>query len=148
MSIDYGTEWFKVGLIKPGMPLDVVLNKDSKRKTQSVVTIRNNERVYGTDAISLAGRFPHLTYMNLKSIIGKNYNDPLVEEYKNRYVNKLIADKERNMPIFIHNETVQLSVEELIAYQFQNAREQASVTAGENVKDVVITVTPFANQYE
>ncbi|CEG73106.1 hypothetical protein RMATCC62417_08549 [Rhizopus microsporus] len=148
MSIDYGTEWFKVGLIKPGMPLDVVLNKDSKRKTQSVVTIRNNERVYGTDAISLAGRFPHLTYMNLKSIIGKKYNDPLVEEYKNRYVNKLIADKERNMPIFIHNETVQLSVEELIAYQFQNAREQASVTAGENVKDVVITVTPFANQYE
>lgn len=53
MSIDYGTEWFKVGLIKPGMPLDVVLNKDSKRKTQSIVTIRNNERVYGTDAISL-----------------------------------------------------------------------------------------------
>lgn len=79
--------------------------------------------------------------MNLKSIFGKKYNDPLVEEYKNRYVNKLIADKERNMPIFIHNETVQLSVEELIAYQFQNAREQASVTAGENVKDVVITVS-------
>ncbi len=53
MSIDYGTEWFKVGLIKPGIPLDVALNKDSKRKTQSVVTIRNDERIYGTDAISL-----------------------------------------------------------------------------------------------
>lgn len=53
MSIDYGTEWFKVGLIKPGMPLDVALNKDSKRKTQSVVTFRNNERIYGSDAISL-----------------------------------------------------------------------------------------------
>jgi hypoxia up-regulated 1 len=53
MSIDYGTEWFKVGLIKPGMPLDVALNKDSKRKTQSVVTIRHDERIYGSDAISL-----------------------------------------------------------------------------------------------
>lgn len=53
MSIDYGTEWFKVGLIKPGMPLDVALNKDSKRKTQSVVTIRHDERIYGGDAISL-----------------------------------------------------------------------------------------------
>lgn len=53
MSIDYGTDWFKVGLIKPGMPLDVALNKDSKRKTQSVVTIRHHERIYGSDAVSL-----------------------------------------------------------------------------------------------
>ena len=58
MSIDYGTEWFKVGLIKPGMPLDVALNKDSKRKTQSVVTIRDGERIYGGDAISLVRIFP------------------------------------------------------------------------------------------
>ncbi|KAG2214044.1 hypothetical protein INT46_004959 [Mucor plumbeus] len=148
MSIDYGTEWFKVGLIKPGMPLDVALNKDSKRKTQSVVTIRHNERIYGGDAISLAGRFPHLTYSNLKSIIGKRYDDPLAEEFRRRYVNNMIVDNERDMPVFIHNETTQLSIEELIAYQFQNAKHQASVTAGEKVKDCVITVTPFANQFE
>ncbi|OBZ86090.1 Hypoxia up-regulated protein 1 [Choanephora cucurbitarum] len=148
MSIDYGTEWFKVGLIKPGMPLDVALNKDSKRKTQSIVTIRHGERIYGSDAVSLAGRFPHLTYSNLKSIIGKRFNDPLVEEFRQRHVNQMVLDTERDMPTFIHNETTQLSVEELIAYQFQNAKQQASATAGENVKDCVITVTPFANQYE
>lgn len=146
MSIDYGTEWFKVGLIKPGMPLDVALNKDSKRKTQSVVTIRHDERIYGSDAISLAGRFPHLTYANLKSIIGKRFDDPIAEEFRNRYVNKMILDNDR--PVFLHNETDQLFIEELIAYQFQNAKQQASATAGEKVKDVVITVTPFANQYE
>ncbi|KAL7317979.1 lumenal Hsp70 protein [Mucor circinelloides] len=148
MSIDYGTEWFKVGLIKPGMPLDVALNKDSKRKTQSVVTIRHDERIYGGDAISLAGRFPHLTYSNLKSIIAKKYDDPLAQEFRRRYINNMIVDNERDMPIFIHNETTQLSIEELIAYQFQNAKHQASVTAGEKVKDCVITVTPFANQFE
>jgi hypoxia up-regulated 1 len=53
MSIDYGMEWFKVGLIKPGVPLDVALNKDSKRKTQAVVNIRGEERIYGADAVSL-----------------------------------------------------------------------------------------------
>lgn len=58
MSIDYGTDWFKVGLIKPGMPLDVALNKDSKRKTQSVVTIRHDERIYGSDAVSLVKKSP------------------------------------------------------------------------------------------
>lgn len=53
MSIDYGTEWFKVGLIKPGIPLDIALNKDSKRKTQAVVNIRGEERIYGSDAVNM-----------------------------------------------------------------------------------------------
>lgn len=84
----------------------------------------------------------------MKNIIGKTYDDPVVEEYRNRYNNELIVDPERNMPVFVHNKTTQITIEELIAYQFQNARQQASATAGENVKDCVITVTPFANQYE
>lgn len=74
MSIDYGTEWFKVGLIKPGMPLDVALNKDSKRKTQSVVTIRHDERIYGGDAVSLVSTFFFLLgkfiMLTMSSILG------------------------------------------------------------------------------
>jgi hypoxia up-regulated 1 len=108
-----------------------------------------------------------LTYSNLKSIIGKKFDDPLSQEFRRRYVNDMVVDTERNMPVFIHNGTSQLSIEELIAYQFQNAKQQASATAGEKVKDCVITVsvlsdpscigsspfvyckvTPFANQYE
>ncbi len=53
MAIDYGTDWFKVALVKPGIPLDIVLNRDSKRKTQSVLTIRGEERIYGADAVNL-----------------------------------------------------------------------------------------------
>jgi hypoxia up-regulated 1 len=90
-----------------------------------------------------AGRFPHLTYSNLKSIIAKRFDDPLSEEFRHRYVNNMIVDTTRNMPVFLHNGTNQLSIEELIAYQFQNARQQASATAGENVKDVVITVSIY-----
>jgi hypoxia up-regulated 1 len=82
-----------------------------------------------------------LTYFNLKSIIGKPFDDPLSQEFRHRYVNNMVVDPTRqNMPVFLHNETNQLSIEELIAYQFQNAKQQASATAGENVKDVVITV--------
>lgn len=76
----------------------------------------------------------------MKNIIGKRYDDPVVEEYRRRHDNQLIVDPERNMPVFIHNETTQVTIEELIAYQFQNAKQQASTTAGENVKDCVITV--------
>lgn len=84
-----------------------------------------------------------MTYSNLKSIIGKRFDDPLSEEFRHRYVNNMVLDSARNMPAFLHNETQQLSIEELIAYQFQNAKQQASATAGENVKDVVITVSSF-----
>ncbi|KAI9258219.1 Hsp70 protein-domain-containing protein [Phascolomyces articulosus] len=148
MSIDYGAEWFKVGLIKPGIPLDVALNKDSKRKTQAVVTIRDEQRLYGSDAVALSGRFPHLTYSNLKSIIAKPFDDRHCVEYRHRFSNNMSPHPDRNSVLFKHNEETELSVEELIAYQFQNARDQAKATAGEDVKDVVITVTPFATQYE
>lgn len=148
MSIDYGMEWFKVGLIKPGVPLDVALNKDSKRKTQAVVNIRGEERIYGADAVALAGRFPQMTYFNLKSLAGRLYDDPQCVEYRNRFVNNMIKDPIRGTPLFQHDHNTTYSVEELIAFQFQNAKEQAAATANEAVKDVVITVAPFATQFE
>lgn len=52
----------------------------------------------------------------------------------------MISNPDRGTPLFHLDEKTDLTVEELIAYQFQNAREQARNTAGEDVKDVVITV--------
>lgn len=83
-----------------------------------------------------------MTYFNLKSILAKPYDDKHAEEYRSRFVNDMQLNADRgNMPSFLHNETNYLAVEELIAYQFQNAKKQAADTAGEDVKDVVITVS-------
>lgn len=51
----------------------------------------------------------------------------------------MLPDPRRNVALFKHGDSY-FSVEELIAYQFQNARDQAKHAAGEDVKDVVITV--------
>ncbi|RKO95178.1 hypothetical protein CAUPRSCDRAFT_9327, partial [Caulochytrium protostelioides] len=53
VGIDYGTDWFKVALKQPGASLDLVLNRESKRKTASHVLIRDQERLFGNDATSL-----------------------------------------------------------------------------------------------
>lgn len=53
LAIDYGTEWTKAALVKPGIPLEIVLTKDTKRKEQSVVAFKGNERLYGTDAANM-----------------------------------------------------------------------------------------------
>ncbi len=50
ISIDYGSEYFKVALVKPGHPLDIVLNHESKRKTASVVTFKGDQRFYASEA--------------------------------------------------------------------------------------------------
>jgi len=53
LAIDYGTEWTKAALVKPGISMQIVLTKDSKRKEQSVVGFKNQERAYGADGINL-----------------------------------------------------------------------------------------------
>lgn len=60
LAVDYGTDGFKASLIKPGIPFDVLINKDSKRKTPSLVTMRGEERAFGGEAANLVcvSRFP------------------------------------------------------------------------------------------
>lgn len=53
LAIDYGAEWTKISLVKPGLPFDVVLNKDSKRKVQSVVGWKKDERLFGGEAVAV-----------------------------------------------------------------------------------------------
>jgi hypoxia up-regulated 1 len=67
MSIDLGSQFTKVGLVKvgrvfcltsipfmflqPGVPMEIVLNRESQRKTPTIVGIRNGERSF-SDAAS------------------------------------------------------------------------------------------------
>lgn len=57
IAIDYGTQWFKVSLVKPGVPLEIVLNRESKRKTRSIVALRDGKRTFDTEAVNLVGTF-------------------------------------------------------------------------------------------
>lgn len=59
MSIDFGSEWFKVAIVKPGVPMDIALNKESKRKTAMAVFMRNGERTFGGDAVTSGNKYPH-----------------------------------------------------------------------------------------
>lgn len=56
LAIDYGTDSFKASLVKPGVPFDVLLTKEGKRKAPAVVTYRGDERFVGSDAQTLVSR--------------------------------------------------------------------------------------------
>lgn len=53
LAVDYGTDSFKASLVKPGVPFDVLLTKEGRRKIQAVVTYRGDERFVGGDAEGL-----------------------------------------------------------------------------------------------
>jgi len=58
LAIDYGSDFIKASLMKPGVPFDVLLNKDSKRKINSVVAFKKGEVVW-------AGCFQPCEYSSL-----------------------------------------------------------------------------------
>jgi len=147
MAIDYGAQWFKVALVKPGVPLDLVLNRESKRKTPSNICIRDGIRIYGNEANNLATRFPKFTFPSLKNLLGHRFEDEECEVYRKTYYNDMIKDEERGTVAFKYKDE-SYSVEELVSYQLAQAKEMADHMAGENVRDAVITVPRFFNHFE
>lgn len=168
LGIDFGTLNIKAALIKPGIPLDIVLTKDSKRKETAAVAFKPAkdskgniiakegefpERAYGSDALALQGRFPGEVFPNLKLLLGMQFGndaDKTSRIYRQRYPGvQLEQVKELGTTVFksqaFTDEVLPFSVEELIAMQLANIRKNAQLMAGKgsSVDDVVITVPPF-----
>ncbi|KAJ3184592.1 Hypoxia up-regulated protein 1 [Geranomyces variabilis] len=148
IGIDFGTDWSKTALVRSGAPLDIVLNTESKRKTPSVVLVRQGDRRYGSDAVALSTRFPQDNYPALKNLLGKLYDDPIAAAYRDTFANRMVRDPVRGTVSFTFNETTTFSVEELVAMQLAAAKKQAEDAGQEFVAGAVLTVPPYWGQFE
>lgn len=159
LGIDLGTEYIKAALVKPGIPLEIVLTKDSKRKEVSAVAFKPGkagqlaagafpERFYGSDAVALQARFPGEVYPNLKQLLGISEEDDAVQVFRERYpavtVGKGRLGVNLQSGIFAEGEN-EFSVEELLAMELENVKTNAQALAGKgsSIEDVVFTVPPF-----
>ncbi|KAI9369581.1 Hsp70 protein-domain-containing protein [Aspergillus egyptiacus] len=164
LGIDVGTEYVKAALVKPGIPLEIVLTKDSKRKETAAVAFKPTretdavfpERFYGGDALALSARYPDDVYQNLKTLLGLPFNDgkgDLIETYHERYPALRLesAPGERGTIGLRSNRLGEderkdaFLIEELLAMQLQQIKVNADNLAGKgsNVRDVVITYPSF-----
>ena len=85
--------------------MEIVLNKESKRKTPVAVGFRDGERVFGEDAIGLGARFPKNTYVYLLDVLGKTPENPLVKLYQQRFPQyEIVADPETGLAAFQHDQ--------------------------------------------
>ncbi|KAI4283546.1 MAG: hypothetical protein L6R38_002076 [Xanthoria sp. 2 TBL-2021] len=161
LGIDLGTEYIKTALVKPGIPLEIVLTKDSKRKETAAVAFKPSkssstpnvypERIYGGDALALSARFPRDVYPNLKPLLAQQcQNNDLVATYHGRFPELgMIESKSRGTVGFSSSSFPWMedpfSVEELLAMEFKNIKANAMTMAGKGstIKDAVITIPPF-----
>ncbi|XP_059062905.1 hypoxia up-regulated protein 1 [Achroia grisella] len=148
ISIDLGSEWMKIGIVSPGVPMEIVLNKESKRKTPAVVAFRDDVRTFGEDAVTVGVRFPKNSYKYLLDLLGKTYDHPFVQAYKERYPYYNIVATDRGTPEFIHDENTRFTPEELIAQLLAKAKEFAEISHGQQISECVITVPGYFNQVE
>lgn len=149
MSVDLGSEWMKVGIVSPGVPMEIALNKESKRKSPAVISFRDNIRTFGEDAQTVGLRFPKNSYMYLLDLLGKDINHPLVKLYQKRFpYYEIIEDKERGTVLFKHDDQTLYSPEELIAQLLGKAKEFAEQGARQPIKECVLTVPGYFNQAE
>ena len=59
MSIDLGSDFLKVGLVKADrIPISVAVNEMSKRKTPALVGIPGDDRILGEEAATMSVRYP------------------------------------------------------------------------------------------
>ncbi|KAI3608795.1 hsp70 family chaperone lhs1 [Moniliophthora roreri] len=147
LAIDYGSDWIKASLMKPGVPFDVLLNKDSKRKIQASVAWKKSDRLFGGDAFNIASRFPGDSFSSLKLLQAAPYDSEIVS-YFSTISSAELSETSRQTVALKQSDGTEWSVEELIAMQFGYIKSLAESVAEEKVTDVVVTVPPYYTQFE
>ncbi|PIC46506.1 hypothetical protein B9Z55_006178 [Caenorhabditis nigoni] len=150
MTIDLGTQFLKIGIVKPGIPMDIALNTESRRKTPNVVMIQDGHRTFADAAIGMQVRYPHLVHGNLNDLIAKSSQHPSFELFKNRNPFYEIDESPRNassVNFKLGGESY--SVEALTAMILANAKKfTAEYAQVSEIKDVVITVPVYFTPVE
>ncbi|KAH8275694.1 hypothetical protein KR044_001894 [Drosophila immigrans] len=149
MSVDLGNEWMKVGVVSPGVPMEIALNRESKRKTPAIIAFRDGIRTVGEDAQTIGIREPSAAYAYLLDLLGKTIDNPIVDQYRKRFpYYTIVGDKDRNTVVFKKSDTEEFSVEELIAQMLAKAKEYAQESTQQTITECVLTVPGYFGQAE
>ncbi|XP_062894619.1 hypoxia up-regulated protein 1 isoform X2 [Mobula hypostoma] len=149
MSVDLGSEWMKIAIVKPGVPMEIVLNKESRRKTPVAVSLKENERLFGDSAVAMSAKNPKVVFRYLQDLLGKQLENPQVNLYKKRFPEHwLVAAEQRETVLYKVSDELFYSPEELLGMVLNYSRSLAQDFAEQPIKDLVITVPVYFNQAE
>ena len=152
MGIDTGSMFFKVALVKPGSPFQIVTNVHSKRKTETLLAFEDGERRFGGDANTLASRRPKQAIAFAPRLLGRSVKHPAIAELANQYLPFQVSEDDTgrgaaNLTVVGGGASdapdVSLSPEEAMAMVLTHAKSNAERFNGGVVTDAVLTVPSY-----
>jgi len=130
--------------------VDVLLNKESKRETPSVVTFTAKQRQMGTSAVGALATNPKNTITEVKRLMGKKFNDPEVQADLASAPFKIVegCEGECLLEVDYLDEPTRLSPEQIMAALLVDLKEIAEKENDSPVTDAVLSVPVFYTEKE
>ena len=147
IGIDLGTTYSCVGIYRDGQ-VEIIANDQGNRTTPSWVAFTpEGERLIGDAAKSQASSNPYNTIFDAKRLMGRKFNDPVVQEEMKTFPFKVVSHGSGNCGIQVDykGEKKTFTPEEVSAMILTKMKETAEAYLGEQVTDAVITVPAYFN---
>ncbi|ETW09024.1 hypothetical protein H310_01493 [Aphanomyces invadans] len=144
-GVDFGGEFFKIALVKPGKQFEIVTNVHSKRKTETIVSFNGEERLFGADAMNIEVRRPQMAYSQIRRLLGTTVTHPVVESMvKSEYFPYTLTHNDTRGSVALkHDDQFTFHAEELVAMVFTHAKTITNEFAESPVRDWVVTVPSY-----
>jgi molecular chaperone DnaK len=143
IGIDLGTTNSCVAVMEGKSP-KVIENAEGVRTTPSIVAFNEDgERLVGLPAKRQAVTNPENTFFAIKRLIGRRYEDPMVEKDKKLVPYEIV--KGDNGDAWVESRGKKYSPSQISAFILQKMKETAEAYLGEKVEQAVITVPAYFN---
>jgi molecular chaperone DnaK len=143
IGIDLGTTNSCVAVMDGKTP-KVIENSEGMRTTPSIVAFTDDgERLVGQPAKRQAVTNPERTFFAVKRLIGRRYDDPMVEKDKKLVPYKIM--KASNGDAWVEADGKSYSPSQISAFILQKMKETAEAHLGQKVEQAVITVPAYFN---
>ena len=143
IGIDLGTTNSCVAVMEGTSP-KVIENAEGMRTTPSIVAFTDDgERLVGQPAKRQAVTNPEKTIFAVKRLVGRRYDDPIIEKDKKLVPYKIV--KAGNGDAWVEEDGKTYSPSQISAFILQKMKETAEAYLGSKVEQAVITVPAYFN---
>ena len=145
IGIDLGTAYSCVAVFQNGN-VEIISNELALRKTPSYVTFTKHQRLVGDEAKYQAATNPNNCIYNVKRLIGRKYDDPIVQNNLKHWPFQLGDDLNKPKIIIEYRNQIKLfTPEEISALILRKMKQMAEDHLGQPVTEAVITVPATFN---
>jgi molecular chaperone DnaK len=143
IGIDLGTTNSCVAVMDGKTP-KVIENSEGRNTTPSIVAFTDDgERLVGQPAKRQAVTNPERTVFAVKRLMGRRYDDPMVEKDKKLVPYKIV--RAGNGDAWVEADGKTYSPSQISAFVLQKMKETAEANLGQKVTQAVITVPAYFN---